>query len=136
MKPLNRAERNNAFWRFLLFFLVTIALVVLVIFFSIAVPYRESKQLREKVVALQKESKLSASFNTAMKEAMDEINKFSIKAESPKTINQRVQYKIEEMEKLLHQIPGNDENSVYSLIVRNISDLNNAKFKLSIANIE
>ena len=135
MKPLNRAERNGAFLRFLLFFSVTIALVVMVIFFSIDVPYNESRQLRRKVVDLQKETNVSASFSALMKEAMDELNKFKLKTESPSAINQRVKYKIDEMEKLMRQIP-NSANSVYPLIVQNISDLNNAKYKLSVANIE
>lgn len=130
MKPQNKMERSRAFMRFLLFFIVTISLVVVVIFFSIEVPHAESDKLRHKIAALQRESESTANFNELMEEAMDELNKFSVITESPVAVNQRVQLKINAMEKLLRQIP-NSENSIYHLTIRNMSELNQAKYKLS-----
>ena len=130
MKPQNKTERSRAFMRFLLFFIVTISLVVVVIFFSIEVPHAESDKLRHKIASLQKESEITASFSELMEEAMDELNNFNINTGSHKAVNQRVQWKIEAMEKLLRKIP-NSESSIYHLTIRNMSELNQAKYRLS-----
>ncbi|NTS43877.1 hypothetical protein HRG84_23555 [Flavisolibacter sp. BT320] len=130
MKPQNKTERSRAFIGFLLFFIVTISLVVVVIFFSIEVRQAENEKLRHKLAALQKESESTANFNRLMEEAMDELNKLSIPTESAVAVNQRVQLKISAMEKLLRQIP-NSENSIYHLTIRNISELNQARYRLS-----
>ncbi|RYZ30803.1 MAG: hypothetical protein EOO10_01485 [Chitinophagaceae bacterium] len=130
MKPQNKTERSRAFMRFLLLFIVTISLVVVAIFYSIEVPQAENEKLRHKLAALQKESESTANFNELLEEAMDELNKLSIPTESAVAVNQRVQLKIIAMEKLLRQIP-NSENSIYHLTIRNMSELNQAKYKLS-----
>jgi hypothetical protein len=130
MKPLNREERNRAFYRFLLFFLITVGLIVTVVFFSIDIPIREGRQIRKQMFAMQNERAVTDSFNTAMKEAVKELEKFNLKAESPTAIRQRVEFRANEMDQLLKSIP-NGENSVYALMIRNIRDLSEAKAKLS-----
>lgn len=130
MKPLNREERNRAFFRFLAFFLVTVGLIVAVFFFSIDIPLREGREIRKQMFAMQNERAVTDSFNTAMKEAMKELDKFNLKAETPTAIRQRVEFRIIEMDQLLKSIP-NGENSVYALMIRNVRDLNEAKAKLS-----
>jgi hypothetical protein len=135
MKPLNRAERNSAFLRFLLLFLVTIAVMVTVIFFSFEVPVRENEQLRQTILAIQKEKALTAPFNVAMKVAMEELYNYNQAIDNPTAKKLRVKLKIKEMEDLLGQIPP-DESNLYNLIVQNLTDLNEAKAKLRIAKYE
>lgn len=126
MKPLNRAERNSAFWRFLLLFVITITVLVAVIFFSIQVPMRDNKQLREKFDAMQKEKDLSDSINVQMKEAVSYLNDYDEKKERPYEANRSAQQRIQRMNDLLKLMP-NGENSVYALIIQDLSDLNEAK---------
>ncbi len=132
MQPLNRAERNSAFLGFLLLFLITIAVIVAALVFSIQVPCRESEQLRGKIFIMQKEKELSDSFNVAMKKAMVELNTFDIKKEPKEpvgVIKQRVQYQIDEMNKWIKHIPSGN-TSIYPLVVQNVAELNDAKAKI------
>jgi hypothetical protein len=132
MKPLNRAERNNAFLGFLLFFLLTIGVIITVIFFSIEVPIKETEQLRNDVSTLESEKQLSNAFADAMKEAVDELNKFDVKDEKREltdAINQNVEFKIKKMNQLISDMPKND-TSVYALVIQSLRDLNEAKTKL------
>jgi hypothetical protein len=132
MKPLNRAERNNAFLGFLLFFLLTIGVIITVIFFSIEVPIKETEQLRNDVSTLESEKQLSNAFADAMKEAVDELNKFDVndeKRELTDAINQNVEFKIKKMNQLISDMPKND-TSVYALVIQSLRDLNEAKTKL------
>lgn len=64
MQPLNRAERSNAFFRFLLLFLITVAMVVAVVFFSTQVPWKENDKLRQTISRLKDEKTGSETFNT------------------------------------------------------------------------
>ena len=130
MQPLNQAERNSAFLSFLFLFLVTIVLIVTVIFFSIEVPYKESRSLRQQMFDLQKQKDVTDSFNVIMREAVAELSNFEAKKESPAATYQRVQVKIELMNGLLKDIP-NSINTVYGLSVQNLDDLNKAKSRLS-----
>lgn len=125
MQPLNKSERNNAFLGFLLLFLITIAAVIAVMIFSIEVPCRESEQLRRKIFVMQSEKELSDSFNVAMREAMIELQKFDGKGNEDR-INYSVQSRINKMKRLIENVPDVD-NSIYALVIQNISDLNDAK---------
>ena len=46
---LNSQERNQAFLKFLLFFLITVALIIAAIFFNFYLPVREKKMLQSEV---------------------------------------------------------------------------------------
>jgi Type VI secretion system, TssO len=48
-KPLNASERNSAFWKFFLFFMLSVAMVTAAVYFNfIAMPQKENKILKEK----------------------------------------------------------------------------------------
>lgn len=129
MKPLNQVERNNAFLGFLLFFFVTIGVIITVIFFSIEVPIRENEQLRSRMLTLQSEKAFADSFAVAMKDAVNELKKFDVKEEKQEpaeATQRRVQLKINKMQKLVEGLPE-AENSIYTLMVESLANLNNAK---------
>lgn len=78
MKPINTAERQNAFWRFLLFFIITMAVIITAVLFSVQMPMRQNEQLRTQMLAIEKERNLTDSFNVKMMETMqflEEVNK-------------------------------------------------------------
>lgn len=132
MKPLNRAERNNAFLSFLLLFLITISIIIAVIFFSVEVPVRQTEQLKSQMLQMQSEKELSDSFTDAMKEAVDELNKFEVKNEKKipaAAIQQSVEFKINKMNHLIGDMPKGD-TSIYALVVQSLRDLNEAKTRL------
>jgi hypothetical protein len=128
MKPLNRAERNNAFLGFLLFFSLTIFIVIIVALQSTKVTLRENEQLRRRMIAMQNEKNLSDSFKVAMDVVLNEVTKFDQKKDPVDVIQRRVQLKIESMGRIVKDIP--DENSIYDLIIQNLSDLSAAKLRI------
>lgn len=132
MKPLNREERSNAFLSFLLLFLITIGIIIAVIFFSIEVPFRHNEQLQSRMSIMQSEKELSDSFTVAMKEAVDELNKFDVQDEKKTpaaAIHQLVEFKIKKMYNLIGDVPKGD-TSIYALVVQSLRDLNEAKTRI------
>lgn len=130
MKPLNSAERTTAFFRFLLLFLVTAALLVAVVFCSLQVRSAENDRLRQAVWSLQSEKELSDSFGVVMQEAVADLNRYGEKSESPEATNHRIQNKIAMMNALLVRM-HDGENSLYALMIQNLSELSSAKKILS-----
>lgn len=131
MKPLNRVERTNAFLRFLLLFLITVALIIAVVFFSIQVPWKENDGLRQRMARMQKEADASEAFNTTVRETVDELNKFETKKDQPALVTrQQVNVFIEKLNRQLKTLPDG-ENSVNALVVQSLNALNQAKYSLS-----
>ena len=135
MKPLNRAERNNAFLGFLLLFFITIGIVITVVLFSIKVPFSENERLRSRVLIMQHENDLSDSFRIAMNETLNELKKFDLKDDVPAGYKHRsVQLKIDKMGRTVNKMPDEklkEEKSIYNLVIQNLYELNDDKLKIS-----
>jgi hypothetical protein len=134
MKPLNRAERSNAFLGFLLLFLITIGIVITVVFFSIKVPFSENERLRSQVLIMQHEEDLSDSFRVAMDETMNELKKFDLKDMSADYRHRSVQLKIDKMGRIVNKMfdeKSKEEKSIYDRVIQNLDELNDAKLKIS-----
>ncbi|QJB35838.1 hypothetical protein HF324_32760 [Chitinophaga oryzae] len=77
MQVLNKQERTASFLWFLLFFVVTVALFVLAIFFNYQVPSRENASLRKELTAFRQEQAFQAEFLQKLdkvKHNLDSIN--------------------------------------------------------------
>jgi Type VI secretion system, TssO len=68
---LNRVDRNQAFIKFLIFFLVTIVLTVAAIFVNYKLPSKENSKLREQAELRRQEDAGELKFLAIMKEAVD-----------------------------------------------------------------
>ena len=135
MKPLNSAERTNAFLRFVLLFLITVALIVTVVFSSIKLPWKENVRLHDQVVRLQKERDSSEAFGRDMQEAQLALKSYANKEELSVATQARVQNKIDKLRERARKTP-NGENSLYELVVENLTELNDAKKKLKDAKLD
>lgn len=62
MRVLNKQERLSAFLWFLLFFIVTVGLFVLAIFFNFQVPSRENAELRKELATFRQEQAFQGEF--------------------------------------------------------------------------
>ena len=49
MKPLNTKERNNTFWSFVLFFTLSLGLIITVVYFNFALPHKQFAELKNKI---------------------------------------------------------------------------------------
>ncbi|MEO5682170.1 MAG: type VI secretion system TssO [Chitinophagaceae bacterium] len=105
---LNSQERNQAFLKFLLFFLVTIALVILAIFFNYKMPARENAMLQEEVEDQRAEEANQQKFVTRMEAAVSLLDSLEKKNVNFDQINMQLNSKITDM--LAYQ---QKDNSLY-----------------------
>ncbi|HMP91506.1 MAG TPA: type VI secretion system TssO [Phnomibacter sp.] len=129
MQPLNKEERQKAFGSFLVLFIVTIALVVLMVFFSVQVPFKQNEQLRDRIAQMDKDKNQTAVFVLKMNETMNllrEVDKADVSSEM-------VEIKIEQKVGELYSMAGADSSimkSMYSNVVEVMSNLLAAKKRL------
>jgi hypothetical protein len=70
MKPSNQEERKKAFMNFLLFFMLTIGVILTSVFFSFKVPLKENDQLRAEALRMDNERVILSQFETKMQQTM------------------------------------------------------------------
>jgi len=70
MEVLNKTQRRSAYWLFVLFFVITVAVLVTAVFFNAYFPFKENSLLKIE--------------NTKMKKEMETQNKFSFQLEKVK----------------------------------------------------
>src|SRR5215831_20429332 len=71
---LNTQLRNQAFWKFLLFFFITIVIIVTAVYFDYDIPNKENAELREQVVHYEKDSDSQQEFITRMQDIKNLID--------------------------------------------------------------
>jgi hypothetical protein len=77
MKPVNSAERKKAFYNFLIFFAITIAVLVTGLLFSFQVPFKENNKLRKEMDIAENEKSFLQLYEMKMDETMkllDSVN--------------------------------------------------------------
>ncbi|MDR3025132.1 type VI secretion system TssO [Chryseobacterium sp.] len=70
MEVLNKKQRRSAYWFFVLFFLLTVSVLITAVFFNAYFPFKENSLLKAE--------------NTRMKKEMETQNKFSFQLEKVK----------------------------------------------------
>ncbi len=129
MKPLNSPERKSAYLNFLLFFAITVVIVVITAFFGMKVPFKQNDQLQEKIAGFQNEKSFAENFAAKYadtKGILDTVNKAGIQAEL-------LDQKITDGIKSLSAMVDNDTTIVkknYSNIIQNLAELQFAKKQL------
>ncbi len=111
MEPTNKKERSSAFWTFLLFQLITIALVVALVLVSIQVPIKENNQLRMKYERAETEKIEAKQFTDKVLETqrlLDDVNLPTVQSE---VVDAEIQNQINEM----YQMKSRDSGTLKSL---------------------
>ena len=111
MQVLNKQERTTAFFWFLLFFMITVGLFVLAVFFNYQVPVRENAELRKDLNTFRKEQAFQADF-------MQNLDKVKANLDSINLPNQNAIYMDQEIAKNLssmHNAIPRDVVSHYGL---------------------
>jgi hypothetical protein len=74
MQPSNQQERSKAFWNFLLFFCITVGVIVVTMLFSFQVPFKERDMLRKKADNAENHKVQVMEFGKTMRETMNMID--------------------------------------------------------------
>lgn len=134
MKPENAKERSNAFGRFILFFILTIAVMATAIFFGIRVPYAENNKLRERLSRVDSEVVFRENFMVSMMQAqtlLDSINKVPPVVAS--LIDGRITQNIQSMDAMIGKNDSTSYRKIYVQVVKALTDAKADKTSLRAA---
>lgn len=121
MNPDNKSERNSAFARFLLFFFLTIAIVIVTIFFGIRIPYSENEKLHEQLAIVEKENQFKDNFATNMLQTQGLLDSINIDPARAGLVDGRVTQKIQEMDAALNK-NETGAKEIYSQIIKALNN--------------
>lgn len=112
MKPINDKERQKAFFKFLLFFLVTNVIIVCALYFDFKVPAKENEILKSQVEL----SKIEMDYQNRFFESMQSINAMLDSLDNPgqnlSYQNSLISAKLVELKK---SIPTKDSTFKYDM---------------------
>jgi hypothetical protein len=119
---LNSKERNEAFLKFLVFFLVTLILVVLAIYFNFRLPIRENKMLQDEIETQRQQDMLQSKFVAKMQEAVILLDSLGKGGPNADQVNLQLSGKLAELNGL--QLKDNNlYGKMDKAIVEKFSDL-------------
>ena len=126
MKPLNAQERQKSFSRFLLFFVLTIAIIITAVFFGIKIPYAENEKLQEQLATIDKENHFRNDFTSAMSEAQSLLDTVNMDPQKSGLLDGRVTQKIQEMDAMLSKNEVTSKN-LYSQVIKSLNSMQSDK---------
>ena len=129
MKPTNTKERTQAKVRFLLFLVVTMALVIAAIFFDYQIPEKENKLLRTN---MKKNNELLAAeeaFANQMRSVKGLLDSMDIEGVNADYIEQIISKKLANMQ-MDAESDDTFRREMYSNIIQTYLELKNAKSSL------
>ena len=97
---LNRVDRNQAFVKFLVFFLITIVLIVAAVFVNYRLPSAENKRLREQAAVQRQHENSEIRFITVMQEAVGLLDSMDRNSSQIEMLSAQVAGKLADMEKV------------------------------------
>lgn len=127
MIPTNKAERSKAFRNFLLFFMITIGVIVAALIFSFQVPFKENEKLRKDMDVADNEKAVLQSFEVKMQETMNLLDSVNLSVNAYR-INDQISTNIKSMGSMLNDTSS--VNTICNKILYNLSSLQRAKEQL------
>lgn len=126
MKPQNATERNKAFTRFIVFYVITTALIVGAVYFGVQVPFRQNKQLQDQLDVVQKEKEFNYKFSGLMRETKALIDTVNASGPNMAVIETKIAANLIEMEKMINadSISG---KRLYTQVWQSLTDAKNDK---------
>ncbi|HTN36483.1 MAG TPA: type VI secretion system TssO [Arachidicoccus sp.] len=129
MKPLNASDRKNALWSFILYYAISIALVVTVVFFGMQVPFRQNDLLKTHITQFQKQRQFMETFSSKMIDAQNLLDSVNRPGVASDLIDGQIADVLTKMNSMIVSdttIP----KAIYTGIVGNFSNLKDAKGQL------
>jgi hypothetical protein len=115
---LNQKERNQAFLKFLFFFLLATTMIVSAVYFDIRIPFKENDMLREDVSNYKTQAMAQEKFVKSMDDAKQLIDSLNKPGVNQVYLNQQANAKIRELADLQYK-----DSSMYSRINKNVLDV-------------
>ena len=129
MEPNNQSQRRKAFFNFLVFFMVTVGVIITALLFSFRVPFRENDQLRAEMNNADKEKILLGSFNTKLQQTITLLDSVNMPGKKWYLIDGEIKRRIDEMTALTDGAPSSVKDLLVGVVI-GMTNLQNAKEQL------
>lgn len=120
MEALNKKERNDAYASFLVFFLSTVALLLLAVFFAFQVPFKENERLRKQLKKYDHEHEFMNTFVNKLASTKSLLDSVNLPNAQPLVIEGRIAEEIKTMGGMVTADSISDkrmyENTIQTLI--------------------
>lgn len=123
MRPINEAERKRAFLNFLLLFVVTVAVILIAVFFSVQVPFKENDRLRKEKDLADNEKAALYLFEAKMQETMNLLDSINMSNNAYRYSNY-VEENIRKMSAMISD--SSDVKSICTKVTDNLKSLQTA----------
>ena len=136
---LNSKDRNKAFWKFVLFFTISVVVICMAVFVNFIVPSKENKILKEKAGKFQAHASAEEKFSAAIIETDRLLDSLDRPGVNEEYITQLINSKINEMTKLQSdnkEAAGKADNAILQVLLKysqtksKLSKLGNASQEL------
>ena len=130
MEPKNKTERKKTFYSFLLLFLLSTAIIVLLAFSSTRVPVKVNSLLQKQVEASDHEREFSINFlsqMTTIVSLLDTVNATS--SNNADLIDGQISIGVQKLS-ILTDMDSVQNKELYRIVLQNLSDLQHAKKQL------
>ena len=124
---LNSKERNEAFIKFLIFFLVTTTLVIMAVFFNYKLPMSENKVLQEEVSIQRQQEAVQTKFVTKMNEAVVLLDSLDKGTTNFDQVNSQLTGKLTELELLRQKDDPSPYGRMHNAIIDKLFQLQQAR---------
>lgn len=130
MKPKNSKERQTAFLKYLLLFLVTVLTIVFAIYFNYKVPNKENDLLKTQIKSVEKEMEFQNNFSDEMRAVKSMIDSLDIPGQNISYQNSLVSAKLVELQKTIPSKDSTYRYDMYTNIVNIYVELQDTKGEL------
>jgi len=130
MKPKNSKERRKTFLRFLLLFLLTVASILVAVYFNFKVPKKENNLLKTQVRVVKKEMVFQNKFFKEMKSIKGMIDSLDVPGQNVSFQTSLINTKLVDLQKGIPTKDSTYKYDMYTSIVELYAELQNAKDEL------
>ena len=130
MKPKNLKERRTGFLKFLGLFVITVAAILIAVFYNFKVPAKENEMLRKAANTVRSETEFQRTFFDHMQHLKGMIDSLDIPGQNKSYQNSLINREIVDLQK---KIPAKDSTYRYDMhmgIIQLYAELQAAKDKL------
>ncbi|SHM81496.1 type VI secretion system TssO [Chitinophaga sp. CF418] len=126
MRVLNKQERTSAFLWFLLFFVITVGLFVLAVFFNFQVPSRENTALRKQLSAFRQEQAFQGDFLQKMEKVKNNLDSINLPNQNANYMDQVI---AQDLVNMRNTIPKESVThyGLYNNIIQNLLSIQQSK---------
>ena len=130
MRPINQKERSDLFWKFLLFFVITIILVTSAIYINVQLPVQENKLLKIRYDQVNKELEFQSVFSKKMNDVRNILDSINNSGQNVLYLEQLASTKLAGMKESIPPSDSIRHKAMYDHIIQTLIALQHSKRNL------